>query len=308
MSGRVVCEYCTQKICADKRKDIENSLRYRTRKRVSCRMQSMTEPPNHQHRMIATIVIGTTCRARDSIVASQGHGDGRSIRLINGPTIPGPTTPRARSSMAPARWGRGGRPPDEIATRCNGAMWPHDNDDDGGGVEMMEHDDSVAGGGGNLLLSLIPWCCLRAFHDQRGGALWGRVRREGRRGPQDCRGGRGGPQPAHAQWRWGNRHQWRRGGRRMQAWVSRGGTEGWTDEGRGWQKERHGVLREGRSRWRRPNCCGGVVVCARAVGAACGGVWVVWAAPLAPVQTTGAGGCGRNGGITKATINDDVGG
>ena len=32
----------------------------------------------------------------------------------------------------------------------------------------------------------------------------------------------------------------------------------------------------------------------------------MWAAPLAPVQMTGGG--GRNGGITKATINDDVGG
>ena len=43
-----------------------------------------------------------------------------------------------------------------------------------------------------------------------------------------------------------------------------GGREGEGDvegRGEGRQKERHGVLREGRSRWQRPHCRGGVVVC-----------------------------------------------
>ncbi len=172
-------------------------MRYWTRRCVSCRMQSMTKPPNHQHRMLATIMIGTTCRVRDSIVASQGRGDGVSIRLINGLTIPGPMTLRAGSSMAAARWGRGGRPPDKIAMRRNRAMWPHDNDDDGGSMETIDHDDVVGGGGGNPLLSLVPRRHPCAFH-RRHRALWGRVRREGWGGPRDCRGGRGRPQPAHA--------------------------------------------------------------------------------------------------------------
>ena len=139
----------------------------------------MTEPPNHQHRMVATIVIETTCRARDSIVASQGRGDVGSIRLIDGPAIPGPMTPRAWSLMAAARWGRSGRLPDKIAMRRDGAMWPHDNDDDGGGLEMIGHDDGTGGGGGNPLLSLVPRRRLCAFH-QRCRVLWGQVRREGR--------------------------------------------------------------------------------------------------------------------------------
>ena len=109
----------------------------------------MTEPPNHQHRMVATIVNETTFRAPNSIVASQGRGDGGSIRLIDGPAIPGPTTPRLWSLMAAARWGHSGRPPDEIAMRRDGAMWPHDNDDDGGSLEMIEHDNGTGGGGGN---------------------------------------------------------------------------------------------------------------------------------------------------------------
>ena len=93
--------------------------------------------------------------------------------------------------------------------------------------------------------------------------------------------------------------------------VPRGGTWGEGGGGgggrtRGGSGGRSVMESSGRgSRWRRPCCHGDVVVCTRAVDAARSSARVVWASLLAPART--AGGRSRNGGITKATINDNVG-